>query len=58
MLLALARKHDHDRMPDKWEKRYHLNVKTDDSRRDRDHDVTLNTRELYRIYLERVGRPV
>ena len=24
---ALARK-DHDRMPDKWEKRNHLNVKT------------------------------
>ena len=33
---------DHDRMPDKWEKRHHLNVKVDDSRRDRDRDGLTN----------------
>jgi hypothetical protein len=37
---ALAR--DNDRMPDRWEKRHHLNVKTDDSRRDRDRDGLTN----------------
>ncbi len=37
---AVAR--DHDRMPDKWEKRHHLNVKVDDSRRDRDRDGLTN----------------
>jgi hypothetical protein len=46
---ALARKHDHDRMPDKWEKRHHLNLKTDDSRRDRDRDGLSNYGE-YRAH--------
>jgi hypothetical protein len=46
---ALARKHDHDRMPDRWEKRNHLNVKKDDSRRDRDHDGLSNYGE-YRAH--------
>src|SRR3954451_5597638 len=46
---ALARTHDHDRMPDKWEKRYHLNVKQDDSRRDRDRDGLSNYGE-YRAH--------
>src|SRR5215213_5376478 len=46
---ALARTHDHDRMPDKWEKRYHLNVKKDDSRRDRDRDGLSNYGE-YRAH--------
>jgi hypothetical protein len=45
---ALARK-DHDRMPDKWEKRNHLNVKQDDSRRDRDRDRLSNYGE-YRAH--------
>jgi hypothetical protein len=44
---ALAR--DHDRMPDKWEKRHHLNVKKDDSRRDRDRDGLSNYGE-YRAH--------
>ena len=48
---ALARKHDHDRMPDRWEKRYHLNVKKDDSRRDRDRDGLSNYGE-YRAHTE------
>jgi hypothetical protein len=46
---ALARKHDHDRMPDKWEKRNHLNLKQDDSRRDRDRDGLSNYGE-YRAH--------
>ena len=46
---APARTHDHDRMPDKWEKRYHLNVKKDDSRRDRDRDGLSNYGE-YRAH--------
>jgi hypothetical protein len=46
---ALARKHDHDRMPDRWEKHNHLNVKKDDSRRDRDHDGLSNYGE-YRAH--------
>lgn len=46
---ALARKHDHDGMPDKWEKRNHLNLKKDDSRRDRDRDGLSNYGE-YRAH--------
>jgi hypothetical protein len=46
---ALARKKDHDRMPDRWEKRNHLNVKKDDSRRDRDRDGLSNYGE-YRAH--------
>jgi hypothetical protein len=46
---ALARKHDNDRMPDRWEKRHHLNVKKDDSRRDPDHDGLSNYGE-YRAH--------
>ena len=46
---ALARTHDHDRMPDRWEKRNHLNVKKDDSRRDRDRDGLSNYGE-YRAH--------
>jgi hypothetical protein len=48
---ALARTHDHDRMLDRWEKRYHLNVKTDDSRRDRDRDGLSNYGE-YRAHTD------
>jgi hypothetical protein len=46
---APARKHDNDRMPDKWEKRNHLSVKKDDSRRDRDRDGLSNYGE-YRAH--------
>ena len=46
---ALARKQDHDRMPDRWEKRNHLNLKKDDSRRDRDRDGLSNYGE-YRAH--------
>jgi hypothetical protein len=46
---ALARKKDHDHMPDRWEKRHHLNVKKDDSRRDRDRDGLSNYGE-YRAH--------
>jgi hypothetical protein len=46
---ALARTKDHDHMPDRWEKRHHLNVKKDDSRRDRDRDGLSNYGE-YRAH--------
>ena len=39
---ASARDRDHDRLPDRWEKRHHLNLKKDDSRRDRDRDGLSN----------------
>jgi len=39
---ALARKRDHDRMPDRWEKKHHLNVKKNDANRDRDRDGLSN----------------
>ena len=39
---AQARKSDRDRLPDRWEKRHHLNLKQDDSRRDRDRDGLSN----------------
>jgi hypothetical protein len=39
---AFARDRDHDRMPDRWEKRHHLNVRQDDARRDRDRDRLTN----------------
>ena len=46
---ALASKHDHDRMPDRWEKRNHLNLKKNDARRDRDRDGLSNYGE-YRAH--------
>jgi hypothetical protein len=46
---ALARKHDHDRLPDRWEKRHHLDVSKDDSRRDPDRDGLSNYGE-YRAH--------
>ena len=46
---ALARDRDHDRLPDKWEKRHHLNLKKDDSRRDLDRDRLSNYGE-YRAH--------
>ena len=46
---ALARKRDHDRMPDRWEKKHHLDVKKNDAGRDRDRDGLSNVRE-YRAH--------
>lgn len=45
---ALAKRHDrdHDRMPDKWEKRHHLNVHANDARRDPDKDHLSNLSEF------------
>ena len=44
-----AQARDNDRLPDKWEKRHHLNLKKDDSRRDRDRDGLSNYGE-YRAH--------
>lgn len=46
---ALARKRDHDRLPDRWEKRHHLNLKKNDAGRDRDRDGLTNYGE-YRAH--------
>ena len=44
---ALAKRdRDHDRMPDKWEKRHHLNVHANDARRDPDGDHLSNLSEF------------
>jgi hypothetical protein len=43
---ALAKRdRDHDRMPDKWEKRHHLNVHANDARKDADRDGLKNISE-------------
>ena len=44
---ALAKRdRDHDRMPDKWEKRHHLNVHANDARKDPDRDGLKNISEF------------
>jgi hypothetical protein len=45
---ALAKRgdRDRDRMPDKWEKRHHLNTHANDARRDPDHDGLRNLSEF------------
>src|SRR4051794_13924213 len=45
---ALAKRgdRDHDRMADKWEKRHHLNVHANDSRKDPDKDGLSNLSEF------------
>jgi hypothetical protein len=52
-LLALgavpAQARDHDKLPDRWERKHHLNVKKNDAKRDRDHDGLSNYRE-YRAH--------
>jgi hypothetical protein len=45
---AKRRDRDHDRLPDKWEKRYHLSTKHRSTKRDPDHDRLKNLRE-YRL---------
>jgi hypothetical protein len=44
--LAKSRDRDHDRMPDKWEKRHHLNPRANDARKDADHDGLSNLSEF------------
>ena len=44
---ALAR--DHDKLPDRWERKHHLNLKKNDAKRDRDRDGLYNLRE-YRAH--------
>ena len=39
---ALARKHDHDKLPDRWERKFHLSTKKNDANRDRDRDGLSN----------------
>ena len=46
---ALAHKRDHDKLPDRWERKHHLNLNKNDARRDRDHDGLSNLRE-YRAH--------
>src|SRR5204863_884271 len=45
---ALAKRgdRDHDRMPDKWEKRHHLNTHANDARKDPDKDGLSNLSEF------------
>src|SRR5690242_13447336 len=44
---ALAKRdRDHDRMPDKWEKKHHLNVHVNDARKDPDRDGLSNLSEF------------
>jgi hypothetical protein len=42
---AFAKDRNHDRIPDKWEKRHHLSLKHKQGRRDQDHDGLKNRGE-------------
>lgn len=44
--LAKSRDRDHDRMPDKWEKKHHLNTHANDARKDADRDGLSNLSEF------------
>jgi hypothetical protein len=44
--LAKSRDRDHDRMPDTWEKKHHLNVHANDARKDPDRDHLSNLSEF------------
>jgi hypothetical protein len=44
--LAKSRDRDHDRMPDKWEKKHHLNTHANDARKDPDRDHLSNLSEF------------
>ena len=46
---AAAQARDHDKLPDRWERKHHLNLKKNDARRDRDRDGLSNFRE-YRAH--------
>lgn len=43
---AKARDRNHDRIPDRWEKRHHLSTKVNQARRDQDRDHLRNRGEL------------
>ncbi|MEA2412331.1 MAG: hypothetical protein QOC77_2892 [Thermoleophilaceae bacterium] len=42
---ASAKDTNHDRIPDRWERAYHLSLKVDQSKRDQDHDGLKNRAE-------------
>ncbi len=42
---AVARDRDHDGLPDRWERRYHLSTSSKSARKDADHDHLRNLRE-------------
>src|SRR4051812_44503720 len=44
--LAKSRDRDHDRMPDTWEKKHHLNLHANDARKDPDRDHLSNLSEF------------
>jgi len=44
--LASAKDRNHDRIPDKWEKRHHLSLKTNQARKDQDRDHLRNRAEF------------
>jgi hypothetical protein len=44
--LAKSRDRDHDRMPDKWERKHHLNTHANDARKDPDKDHLSNLSEF------------
>jgi len=44
--LAAAKDRNHDRIPDKWEKRHHLSLKVNQARLDQDHDHLRNRGEF------------
>jgi hypothetical protein len=43
---AVAKDRNHDQIPDKWEKRYHLSLKVDQANKDQDHDTVGNLDEF------------
>jgi hypothetical protein len=43
---ASAKDINHDRIPDRWERAYHLSLKVDQSKRDQDHDGLKNRAEF------------
>ena len=45
---AAARDRDHDGLPDRWERRYHLSTRSPSAKRDPDRDGLTNRRELRR----------
>jgi hypothetical protein len=48
---ALAKDRNHDKLPDKWEKRHHLSLKHNQARRDQDKDGLRNLAE-YRLHTD------
>jgi hypothetical protein len=44
--LAAAKDHNHDRIPDRWEKRHHLSLKVNQAGRDQDRDHLTNMGEF------------